>query len=372
MSRYFGWLFTMLVMLALSVPLQALTYEVGGCKTGKSYVNFTTISAAVIAVPAGSTIEVCPGVYSEQVTITQPLTLKGINFNNANRSVITINDPAGALLAPNVTSLTTGQPFYAQVLVQNVNPAGPVNLTGITVDGTGGNAGQCSVGSTLLAGIFYASGTSGTVDEVTARNQVNDGCGYGIWVENADATTQTIAIKNSSVHDVGGLGGAIAASSFSPSTLTASISGNFLSNAGFIGIQGDTSGEIAGNLLTSSGTGDVGIFADAVELTVSGNIVANWYEGIEIKLASTVESNKLSIVGSAVTILPNVVAAIKSNTAMNADCGFNFSSGSSSGVVSSNVLNDAENAFANWLGSPISGNSLYNIDTIQPTSASCP
>jgi hypothetical protein len=34
MSRYFGWLFTMLVMLATSAPLQALNYEVRGCKTG--------------------------------------------------------------------------------------------------------------------------------------------------------------------------------------------------------------------------------------------------------------------------------------------------------------------------------------------------
>ncbi len=372
MSRHLAWFFLAAAMLVVNAPLQALTYEVGGCKTGASWVNFTTISAAVIGVPAGSTIEVCPGVYSEQVTITQPLTLKGINFNNANRSVITINDPTGAPLAPNVTSLTTGQPFYAQVLVQNVNPAGPVNLTGITVDGTGGNTEKCSVGSSLLAGIFYASGTSGTVDEVTARNQVNDGCGYGIWVENADATSQTIAIKNSSVHDVGGLGGAIAAASLSPSTLAATISGNFLSNAGFIGIQGDTSGEIAGNILTSSGTGEVGIFADAVELTVSGNTVANWYEGIEIKLASIVESNKLSIVGSAITFIPNAIAPIKSNTVMNAGCGFNFFSGSSTGVISKNVLNDAANAFANWLGSPISGNSHYNIDTVQPTSASCP
>jgi pectin methylesterase-like acyl-CoA thioesterase len=103
MSRYFGWLFTMLVMLAASAPLQALNYEVGGCKTGSSWVNFTTISAAVIGVPAGATIQVCPGVYPEQVTITQPLTLLGIRSGNANRAVITIA-PNGNL-APNVTSV---------------------------------------------------------------------------------------------------------------------------------------------------------------------------------------------------------------------------------------------------------------------------
>src|SRR6266853_888958 len=120
MSRHLAWFFSVVVMLAVSAPLQALNYEVGGCKTGSGYVNFTTISAAVVGVPAGSTIQICPGVYPEQVTITQPLTLKGIGFNNANRAVITIN-PNGSL-APNVTSSINGLPFYAQVLVQNINP----------------------------------------------------------------------------------------------------------------------------------------------------------------------------------------------------------------------------------------------------------
>src|ERR1700674_4864998 len=168
MSRYFGWLFTMLVMLAVSAPLQALTYEVGGCKRGSGYVNFTTISAAVVGVPAGATIQVCPGVYPEQVTITQPLTLKGIASGNSNRAVITIN-PNGNL-APNVTSVI-GEYLYAQVLVQNVNPPGPVNIIGITVDGTNGPQQGCTDASGF-AGIFYASGTAGTVNEVTARNQI--------------------------------------------------------------------------------------------------------------------------------------------------------------------------------------------------------
>ena len=175
MSRHLARFFSAVVMLAVSAPLQALNYEVGGCKTGSGYLNFTTVSAAVAGVPAGATIQVCPGVYPEQVTITQPLTLKGIASGNANRAVIAIN-PNGNL-APNVTSSITSYPFYAQMLVQNVSPVGAVNITGITVDGAGANAG-CS-GETL-AGIFYASGTSGTVNEVTARNQVNGGCGWGI------------------------------------------------------------------------------------------------------------------------------------------------------------------------------------------------
>jgi pectin methylesterase-like acyl-CoA thioesterase len=136
MSRHLAWFSSAVVMLAVSAPLQALNYEVGGCKTGSGYVNFTTISAAVVGVPAGATILVCPGVYPEQVTITQPLTLKGIASGNANRAVITIN-PNGSL-APNASDLA-GAPVYAQVLVQNVSPAGPVNIVGITVDGAGAN-----------------------------------------------------------------------------------------------------------------------------------------------------------------------------------------------------------------------------------------
>src|SRR5208282_3301833 len=188
------------VLLMVSAPLQALTYEVGGCKTGKSYVNFTTISAAVIGVPTGSTIEVCPGVYPEQVSITQPLTLKGIAFNNANRSVITVNPNAS--LSPNVSGILFN--FYAQVLVQNVNPPGPVNITGITVDGNGGNAG-CST-TTGLVGIFYAVGTSGTINEVTARNQLSSECGFGIWAENTAGANQTIIVENSSVRNFDAIG----------------------------------------------------------------------------------------------------------------------------------------------------------------------
>jgi len=366
MSRHLAWFFFAVVLLAVSAPLQALNYEVGGCKTGSSYVNFTTISAAVVGVPAGATIQICPGVYPEQVTITQPLTLKGIGFNNANRAVITIN-PNGSL-APNVTSSINGLPFYAQVLVQNINPAGPVSIIGITVDGSGDNAG-CS--AETLAGIFYASGTSGTVNEVTARNQVNGGCGWGIWVENGAASSQTITIANSSVHNAGFDGGGIAASSVSPPTLSATVSGNCLSNAGFFGIDDSSTGVIAGNVLTS--VAGPGIFAESDSLTVSANTVADISGiGIETKGANTVQSNKLSNVGDSIALFPDVAATIKSNTIKNTFCGIDFSGGSSSGTISGNTLNDSLYGFANWLGPNIMGNSLYNINNVQSASASCP
>ena len=373
MSRHLAWFFLAMAMLAVSAPLQALNYEVGGCKTGSGYVNFTTISAAVVGVPAGATILVCPGVYPEQVTITQPLTLKGIASGNANRAVITIN-PNGAVV-PNVT--IGGQPFYAQVLVQDVSPAGPVNITGITVDGAGANAG-CS--TLTLAGILYDSSTTGTVNEVTTRNQVNnDGCGWGIVLYNGSSTNETITVENSSFHGQGAAGGSgisgggIWTYAAPSSTLTATVSGNFLSNAVGNAILATTNGGISGNLVTSSPPAACAICVLGPEV-VSGNTLADDAEGFSLTQGSyptAVESNKLSNVATAFVNF-SATTPIKSNTIMNTVCAIYFGGASSSGPISGNVINDSQYGFAEWSGPTITGNAFYNIDTIQTTSASCP
>ena len=379
MSRYLAWCFLAVVMLVVSAPLQAVTYEVGGCKTGKSYVNFTTISAAVAGVPEGSTIEVCPGVYPEQVTITQPLTLKGIGFNNANRCVITIN--LNGSLAPNVTSFT-GLQFYAQVLVQNVSPAGAVNIIGITVDGSGANA-RCS--SLTLAGIFYASSTSGTVNEVTARNQVNSGCGYGIWVENGSSTNEVITIENSSVHNAGSNDGGIAAFSVNPPTLVANINGNFLSNAGFLAIEHSTTGEISQNLVTPDDSAGIGIlavndpyiaFGNENPDVVDSNTVADTLgKAIEVHVDGIdVTSNKLSNVGTGILIVADptytVGPAALSNAIKNTLCAIDLDGGLYFGT-GGNTINDSLYGYANSFGF-FPGNAFYNTDNVTSNSTSCP
>ena len=56
-------------------PVFAATFFVGTCKAGA----FGSINAAIAAVPSGSTINVCPGTYAEQVVISKALTLQGID-----------------------------------------------------------------------------------------------------------------------------------------------------------------------------------------------------------------------------------------------------------------------------------------------------
>jgi hypothetical protein len=371
MRRQLAWWFLAATMLTVNAPLQAKTYEVGGCKTGASFVNFTTISSAVVGVPAGAKIEVCPGVYPEQVMITQPLTLEGITFNNASRAAITAN-PNGNF-APNVNGLFGA--FYAQVLVQNVTPPGPVDITGITVDGTGITF-ACSGDGEFLAGIFYASGTSGTVDEVTGRNNQSNGCGFSIWVENADTTNQSVTIENNSSHQ----GGIVVLNSQNPPTLTATVKGNFVASTGqtnnFNGFQSivvtGANGSITGNVVTG---GDNGIlvgnnnffFGGGGTVNVSQNIVADMPFGYAMELwgaTGNISSNQIADAYLAFEFLdPSNPATVENNTTMNSVRVVDFVTCSNDWTMKKNVFEDSQIAF--WgVPAPIAGNTLYNVDTV--------
>src|ERR1051326_5564718 len=64
------------VVFVVPAASAATTVEVGTCLPG--LVQFTTIQAAVNQSPDNTTIDVCPGLYPEQVSITHPVTLKGV------------------------------------------------------------------------------------------------------------------------------------------------------------------------------------------------------------------------------------------------------------------------------------------------------
>src|SRR5579862_130207 len=146
-------------------------FAVGTCKPRLK--SFSTIQAAVSSVPPGSTVLVCPGIYPEQVTISQSLTLQGIADSNMDEVILAI--PSGGAVE-NVTSIF-GPTVAAQLLVQTT---GVVNITNITADGTGGEE-ACA---NWLAGIFYSSGSSGNLSQVRTRNQIDTNCSVGILGEN--------------------------------------------------------------------------------------------------------------------------------------------------------------------------------------------
>jgi hypothetical protein len=153
-------------LLLAACPAMASTYYVGTCHAK----SFSTISAAVSAVPAGSIIDVCPGFYSEQVIISKSLTLQGVAYQNT----------SGAAVA------SSGSVAETQVLGLDLIPAiwvtaGTVNISNLSVVSY-----SVSICPQLPTGIFYASGTSGTVNHVyvSAGGNSCEG-GAGIIAENA-------------------------------------------------------------------------------------------------------------------------------------------------------------------------------------------
>jgi hypothetical protein len=278
--RLLSWL-AALPLLAVQ-PLFANTVQVGTCKP--KLASFATISAAVSSVPPGSTVQVCPGFYGEQVVISQPLTLEGINIGNSDQAIIAV--PSGGL-APNVTS-TFGTSVAAQILVEN---AAPVNIINLTVDGTGGDMGGSTNTCTWVAGIFYGSGSSGEIRRVRTSNQTNTQCGVGIWAENGDSSDQSVLVRNSTIYNVDGAG--IFVGSLSASTLSVTVRENIIdSNAGLFGIVADTvSGDFTNNEISNA---LFGIFHSAPEARISGNTITTTDFGISLENGGVAERNKIS------------------------------------------------------------------------------
>ena len=240
MRRFHFALFVLVLVLLAAQSLMAATYYVGNCKVHSGY--YTTIQAAVSAVPSGSTVEVCPGIYYEQVVISQPLTLEAIP--NWSTGTVTISD-AGLSLT------TTSSIYWGTVAPQVEVIAGPVNITNITIRGTGSWTG-CSVS---IVGIFYGSGSSGTVK---GAEVIDQGCEYGsigIVAENGTGGTQSVTIENSYISGQNTAGITAGSNQVPSSSLTATVKNNSLTgNPGTYGIMslGNLRGSISNNFITTS------------------------------------------------------------------------------------------------------------------------
>jgi hypothetical protein len=282
---------------------QASTVEVGTCIP--TLPHFGTIQAAVNASPVGGTVDVCPGIYAEQVMITNKLTLVGVLSGTSDAAVIV--PPAGGL-GQNGTDIF-GNPVAAQIFVASTT--GAVTIEKLTVDATGNNLAGC--GAPTLEGIYYQN-TSGTITENAVRNQYQTdyadygGCQNGLAI-NVESTTSsnTVVVSNNSVrayqkNGITATGAATGAGAPGPAV---TISGNYIvgvaatalnwgpTNAAENGVQigfGAT-GSVSTNMVldniwgpdTNTDTGDAasGILIYSSDgITVTGNEVGSAQFGI--------------------------------------------------------------------------------------------
>jgi parallel beta-helix repeat protein len=342
------------------------TYAVGTCLPKLPF--FTTISQAVSSVPSGSTIEVCPGNYAEQVVITQPLTLKGVSAGGSDAAVVAV--PATGLvntvldLNPPLTF-----PIAYQILVQST---GPVNISNLVVDGTS-VAPPVSPTPVYVAGIFYQD-SSGTVSEVSARYQTNvmfPGYGIGILATINGEDAQTVAVQNSVVHDFDSSG--IAALTVA-GPLTANIKANTVHSKANFGIAfQNAAGTVQSNEI--SGGPAIGLVLLYSSVTATGNTIITLGTGVYVWSGSnSIKSNRIDANDQYGVQLGDSVnnSEVQSNTIVNSSTavsGCNGTFPASGFTVTGNTITDAAIGIQVPLGNTTTPNAFYATTSVE---AACP
>jgi hypothetical protein len=338
-----------LALLALAVfiakPLIAHTYYVGTCKSG----SYNTIQAAVSGVPAGSTIEVCPGTYAEQLVINKELTLEGIP--NYNTGPVVITDVG--------VSLTTATSIYFGTVAPQIQvTAGPVNITDIQV--WEGNSSGCPAAEIA---IFYGSGSSGTVKGALTNGNCNNGS-IGIEAENGAGAAQSVTIQDSQI-DAGSIAGISVGSNQIPSTLTAVVKNNYLwTNPTGIMSLGNAQGNISNNSITSVPSGGTGVWAGSANVAISGNWIDEQNIGIDV------EGTEVDVTSNQIFNAQTAGVNIAVGNVTVRDNGFAYSLGSAidfncttGDTVTGNIITNAYVGLAEVPADFTGSNTFYNVGT---------
>jgi len=334
-----------------------ITVQVGSCLHYLQ--SYPTISGAVSNVPPDSIILVCPGNYPEQVTISKPLTLRGVEIENAANPIITV--PSGGLTR-SVTAPANGITMFFQILVQGTE-TGQVNISHLAIDGSNNNV----AANGWIAGVYYQN-SSGTVKDIATYNQMGDGLGFGIFLESTTSSLKKVAISTSSIHDFDAEG--------IRTNGDANLSVDIRSNSVLIspsptlqinGIDIYGVGTVADNTITTrpglQGRTGIGIAALS-GLTVSNNTIAGMVIGIwPLGNSNVVLWNKVSLADDGIVVTGND-NDVEHNFLMNfsGGDGVSLSCTSTGNTVSYNLINDSDSGIT---GSPanntITGNSFSNV-----------
>ncbi len=353
--------FVFVFLISAVLTSSAQTVAVGNCRP--HIVSYATISEAVAAVTPNSIVDVCPGTYPEQVTITQPLTLNGLSLGTGSNPVITV--PSSGLEGD----------FPAQVLVQQPDGEafGPVDISNLVVDGTGSGV-NCSTGE--LAGIEYVS-ANGTLENVEVRNQSPGGCGFGILLSGDNFAVNTVHIRRSSIHDFDNTG--ILAESGGGSNFEVNLTSNWIASTSASVQSGVEYAEAQGlatfNTIQVGGKIGLNLANFFCCLTASGNTVVGSNVGIylggnDVFSTTTVTRNSLFNNGTGILVNPsgahviNLNAIVQSTTtAIDLNC-------SSETTAKHNVVFGAPTGIANVTpGDVLIGNNYYSVTTATTT---CP
>ncbi len=142
---------------------------------------FATIQYAVNNVSSGGTVNVAAGTYTEQVVISQPVTVVG-----AGQASTTLQGPA-IMVNSSCIPLTSGQPTRAVVTVCG-SAGSTVVMSGITISGGVGGEDADASCAPLIDGVWISSNETLNLSQSTVTNTYNAngsadwGCQQGIGI----------------------------------------------------------------------------------------------------------------------------------------------------------------------------------------------
>jgi hypothetical protein len=285
----------------------------GSCATA----GYGTIQSAINAALAGNTIVICAGTYAEQVTITT--------------SNLTLTTQGSAIIQPttavfNATDRDSGQSIAAILAVEA--PARGVQISGLTIDGSGIEASVDGCSDNLVGVLYQAStgSASAGLKHLTVENTTptNSGCGAGQGILAQAGTSGTaiasLTISNDSVSGYGkngitcsDLGITCAITSNAISTVatgavaqngvqvgfgaSGSVTKNTITGNNWTAVGTDTNPQVqsdyaAGVLLYAAGINANGVTTKST--LVSGNHLSNNQIGVEVvDSAASVANNSI-------------------------------------------------------------------------------
>jgi hypothetical protein len=166
-------------------PSSAQTLAVGTCRP--HLVSYPTISEAIAAAPSGATVLVCPGDYPEQITISQPLTLRGLTLGLGVKPLISL--PCAGLVGNFPAQISAQTPSY--------DSFGPVTISNLRVQGSASGE-NCS--TVRPNGIEFAF-ANGAIENVELSHQDN-----GILLFGGNFDPNFVNIQNSGIRDFDSVG----------------------------------------------------------------------------------------------------------------------------------------------------------------------
>jgi len=213
--------------------------------------EYTSVQAAIDASLPGDTINVCPGVYDEQIVISKPVTVSGV----------AVDGLGIALLQPSVLAPTAGGPDIAVVQVLNTEN---VHLLNLGVDASRNTVSDCT--PTLSAVHFLNSSGEIRNDAITGAKLTSPGAcptllgnGYGVLLESTGAGSHSVLVQGNSIHDYSKEGVRAIGND-----LTATVAGNVITGLGPAGgyffqfgvfMLNGAAGLIKGNQITEGDCG---------------------------------------------------------------------------------------------------------------------